>query len=501
MHVELSAETSANPQNAILSEPILIATGIFDDQTQLPPADGLFHLVGFSGGNPLLSLRRTDPPITLRYPPLIVPAVLCGTGGEKDAARFIEWMAAHDAPVPQVLEWRAGKEGRNLQRVVVELSRILERSTDGQARASGEAQRLRALNADMRYRFAVAEAALQRLGGVPLELAFVNDPAAEHSQSTVLNDTEAGISQILPRASAGVAAVAVHFANTAGEASAAELIAQLVSLEDGRTIERWTVPARAITPGWNLLGLTRAPNGQSRTIELRLSRAPGDDRLPPLSLGGGQPVPAFQVKDRATGQPALPNSLALQIWRSLPGVALPGWVDAHRPARSRPRSRGLVELPVSPAILRSAYHANAKTAQIDFPPVVAPPGETAVTCHPPSRGVSLGGIGGAVPGGAMRVSATVSIGNEKSRDVDFCLVAAADAEHALAICEGLSEPGAEEGFSGWIRASSRERKRLSVFREPGPDRLGLFVGTRMSRPGDNSYAWARFDTFTTMVRK
>ena len=172
----------------------------------------------------------------------------------------------------------------------------------------------------------------------------------------------------------------------------------------------------------------------------------------------------------------------------------------HRPLRRDAPGSGFVERPIAAAGLRDVELANAEAVSFDFRPVWAPPGENTATCHPPSHGVTLGRLPDAVPPEATKVSASIVIGDERSHDVDFALVVADHPARALQILQGGAKPAAVEAFSGWISLAAARRQRISAFRASG--RLGshLFIATRMSNPGDNSYAQARFKDFFVMVR-
>src|SRR5262249_46362283 len=146
--------------------------------------------------------------------------------------------------------------------------------------------------------------------------------------------------------------------------------------------------------------------------------------------------------------------------------------------------------------LESAEHANSDTVSFDFPAVQAPPGEGEIVCHPPGQGVTIGRIPDVQIGDAVRISAGAYVAHQQSKDVDFAIILATDLERARYIIEGRSTPGRREAFSGWCRIKHGEGRRISAFRDGGNgDHQNLFIATRMSDPGDNSYAWARFKDF------
>jgi hypothetical protein len=67
-------------------------------------------------------------------------------------------------------------------------------------------------------------------------------------------------------------------------------------------------------------------------------------------------------------------------------------------------------------------------------------------CHAPTTGMTIGRLGGTVPEGAIRFSASAFIDNQQSRDVDFALIVGEDLSRIRAIAEGEMQPEPEEGF-------------------------------------------------------
>jgi hypothetical protein len=434
----------------------------------------------------------------MQTPPMLVTAVLVSDPASVRVARFLAWLESSRTSPVLVVEWLKGTETAALAKIGQELGRIATVSANRQLQTAAEAARMRDINAELHHRFTVAESSLLRTGAMPLDLAFANDPVTDPAQHVSIGETERGIAQVLPIASVGVCAIGIHFA--AHEAGSGALVAELASLEDGRVLERWLIQASAIAPGWTVLGLSRTLSGLSRTLELRLSKQGSDERLPAISLGAGQPIPAFQVRDIATGQAALRNSLALQVWRGLPGTHMPGWFNVHKPVRSKTAPGGFIDIPLAPVALAQVEHVNPEAVRFDFPAVIGPPGERAVMCHAPTTGMTIGRLGGTVPEGAIRFSASAFIDNQQSRDVDFALIVGEDLSRIRAIAEGEMQPEPEEGFSGWVQVTHGQVKRLSAFRQIAAPGTGIYVATRMTKAGDNSFARARFKDFSVMVQ-
>lgn len=492
----LSSVTPSVLPASMVSRPIVVAIDPGMDALPLPEPD-LWCLSGFDDVDPLVTVGADGPIQILRDPPTLPVAIATEDPSGRNVVKFLDWLTAHGAPrLPPVIEWRRGTEKAALRRIAAELEKLSSASAARERQVAAEVQRLRTVNAELEHHRALAEYSLQRRGAVPFELAFANEPVADASQCVMLSDFEAGVSQILPLGSVGVAAVAVHFENAGEPGTTGHLQAALVGLEDGVVLEQWVIPSASIRSGWNMLALPSALAGLNRTLQLRLGTKDTDRVLPALSLGGAHPIPSFQLSDVATGRPCLVNSLAIQVWRSIPSAALPGSISAHLPSSPRSLRGGFVDVQVARSALESAEHANSDTVTFDFPAVQAPPGEGEIVCHPPGRGVTVGRVPDVPIGNAVRVSAVAYINNEKSKDIDFGIIVATDLERARYIVEGRSTPGRREAFSGWCRINHGETRRIDAFRDGGNgDHQSLFIATRMSDPGDNSYAWARFRDF------
>ena len=480
-----------------LKQPIIISIDL--PETALPPpAEGRVDLLDFTDAG--LRVKLPSGKISsLTLPPMMLVGIAAGEPGSGRVKRVIEWLEKKGAKLPPVVAWRRGTEAEALTVIAQSLGHLVSQGTARRARTTQEVMRLRKANGELQYRFAVAEDALFRSGANPHDLAFVNDPASDVAQHVLLSETEAGIAQVLPVGSNGVAGIGIHFGSMS-ESWSGTLMAQLSTLEDGRIIERWVVPVDRMVEGWNILGLNRTISGLDRTLELLLTRQSAEERLPPVSLGSGQALIAYQIRDVASGQPALRNSLALQIWKGLPGTRNPTQANVHMPQRRSSAVGGFRDIPFNPAAIVAAEHVNPDQVQFDFPAVVGPPGERAVMCHAPVHGLTLGRLGGTIPDEAIRISASAFIDNQQSKDVDFALIVANSVQRAKAIGEGQADPSEAEAFSGWSSVRNGQVKRLSALREaPGAD-AQLFVATRMTVAGDNSYARARFKDFSVMVQ-
>ena len=500
---KLSPATKSLSEIDLLKKPILLRMGI--DHDDLPETlSKAVQILAFEDikGNAAFLSDGAGKKIELHEAPLCTLAIITNPahrGGEKP---LLEWLRDRGvAEAPLVLDWQKGKEIETTALIVQKLADLLVSDARKIAQSNRELLALRTLNDNLQNRFAAVESFVDRQGLQPFDLAFSNEPVSSSSRSNVLADASfKGVSQILPVASAGVSAIAIHFERLARR-DEATLHAQLVTLEDRQIVEKWTIPFSQLHQGWNYLGLSRTLAGLRRTLKLQLHIEDLDDEMPLLSLGGLQPLEMFQVQDAGNNTPLLKNSLAMQVWCGMPGVLLPSWAN-YLPAQSgQPRDEGFREMPIANSIIDLAALANTEEIEFDFPAILPLPEERAVACHPPSTGITIGRLPAACPPKILRISSTAIIDNEQSQDVDFALVIAGDLNSAQQLFTEGRDAGAGEAFSGWTSVAHGEEPRINAFiTEQVGIWQNIYFATRMRNPGDNAFAWAKFRDISLMVK-
>jgi hypothetical protein len=98
-----------------------------------------------------------------------------------------------------------------------------------------------------------------------------------------------------------------------------------------------------------------------------------------------------------------------------------------------------------------------------------------------------------IPANAWRVSAQIALEHEAANPTEFALMAlpVAMPESDTATFETLDEDS--PGFSGWIRLSALESRRISAFFPRGSGaHLRLYLLTRQTPGSSADFAWARF---------
>ncbi len=359
----------------------------------------------------------------------------------------------------------------------------------------------RQANEDLQNRFAALEAFIDRAGLQPFDIAFVNPPVDDETAPNVLATAGAGgIAQILPVASTGASAIAIHVARAAPK-SEGTLRAALQSVEDGRVIETWSVPIAEINAGWLTLSLQRSVTGLRRTLRLIVSVDDPRSALPVLSLGNAQPLPLFRIEDADLREAISSASLALQIFVGLPGIVPPGRGAFAGGARRDKGEAGLREFALPIELLARAEQVNLDSESSGFDGVTYLDGERIVSCHPPAFGSTIARIAGGCPAGAVRVSSNLLVAHEKARDVEFALVVTRDEMRVVDLLAGATDPLPGEGFSGWVRVPAQQPRFASLFLEaPARESGDLYLVTRMVNPGNHDFAWARFLNVHALVQ-
>lgn len=351
----------------------------------------------------------------------------------------------------------------------------------------------RQANEDLQNRFAALEAFIDRAGLQPFDIAFINPPVEDDTEPNVLaTASNGGVSQILPVASTGVSAIALHIAKAAPRSDGV-FRATLQSVEDGRIIETWTVPASELHPGWMNLALQKSIAGLRRTLRLVVAVEGQKTDLPTLSLGNAQPLPLFRLQDADLRQSISSSSLALQVYVGLPGVVPPTpGTFAARGGREK-TEQGLRETILPQELLTRTHQVALDTESSGFDGVSYLEGERIISCHPPAFGSTVAKIPGGCPAGALRVSANLLVAHDKARDVEFALVTSRDENRVADILAGANDLLAGDGFSGWIRVPAQQPRFASLYLDaPAKAPSDLYLVTRMVEPGNHDFAWARF---------
>ncbi|WP_203076102.1 DUF6212 domain-containing protein [Falsiroseomonas ponticola] len=395
-------------------------------------------------------------------PPLCVAALAFTEEGEAALRLAIEQAAGGDA-VPPVTRMQPGDAMGLATAVVSGTTAVLRRQAAllaGSLRSLGQ---LRAAHDDHQGRLAQLEAYVARDNRQDFDQVFAEEPAGDEDAAIRLGRGAnlGALTQLLPIASRGVSAIALHL-EAAPAAPDAVLVVRLTSLEDGQDRAAWRLPAARLSAGWQVLGLERALTGLSRTLRLSVEVPEGTLAL---SLGGNQPLPAFRVSGE-DGAALAPRSLAFRVWTGLPGV-MPPVTGIDHAEGADDLGQGWEEVPILPeAIELSRDGATALRRALD---------DDSLPCDPARAGLTLGRMAGALPAGTLVAQATGRVLGGGEEAVEFALATAATAAEALGLA---GQPTPAIGWSGWVMADEDGLAPLRLFQAEGAPARDLFVLTR-----------------------
>ena len=349
---------------------------------------------------------------------------------------------------------------------------------------------LRRANEELQNSFLAIERRMPP-GANALEQVFADERQSAEARVT-LGWGSPGLGQVLPVSSVGVSAISLSFLGIAPRPGAVLRI-HLCSLEDQQVIDRWSIPLERLVAGWTMLSLTNPLAGPTRTLDLRLDLDGQADSAVSLHLGDPQRVRLFQVRNAGTETSLLQNGLSMQVWCGEPFGAYATQAHVIVADAKHVSANGLRQIPLSPTLLARAKLVNSDDVKLAFEPVSHVPYRAAIACHPPKRGMTLAAIPLPSRLRPMALAADIEVGNDKSSDVEFAIVLAADVERAQRLLAGSELALEDEAFSGWYVASPTSPAALSAsLRRPARQPLLAFAATRMAQPGSNDFAWARF---------
>ena len=225
-----------------------------------------------------------------------------------------------------------------------------------------------------------------------------------------------GLTQLLPVASQGLAAIELHAAAGAPGADGA-LTVGIATCEDGRMLGEWEIPYPAVPDGWMFLDLPEIDIMPRQSAVLTVIWSTRSGRPPQLSLTALQPVPESRVG--GAGAEESRRSLALRLHIGLPGsrrVAHPFHIGVMRQPHVSRLGRRL-----APSVLR-------RFAEIDGAPDREPlvsfvEDAAAIELRPVNGGVTVAKLPSALPPTARRLTATIKTEDPAGPLVEYALLA------------------------------------------------------------------------------
>jgi hypothetical protein len=364
-------------------------------------------------------------------------------------------------------------------RVATVLLPELNRAASGVAELSKGLAQLRSAHEILQNSFARAERLISNSGMMVPSRTFEAAPTAHHTEPRALL-----VRQLLPVASQGLAAIELHFPESACT-QAGGIEAELALVETHEVVARWSLEATACKPGWVMLSLPVGLDGGALSLELTLKPLAGFLFLPELSLSAPQPLSRFQA--RVDGM-AFPGALALRCWKTLPGVKVE--IATSLAALAEGRQSDIVEVALPPRLCATVQRY-CTSWHTTWEIVRGLPNKSGVFCHPPPPDLTPNLVIGAIDGFEIdrpaHVSAKCVVSNSLAAPVEFGMaILPRGTDIYGAIATG-------RGFSGWVRASFGATGFISAFASANPVSQQLFLVTRMADGAANTYAQASFE--------
>ncbi|MFC7704796.1 DUF6212 domain-containing protein [Plastorhodobacter daqingensis] len=392
---------------------------------------------------------------------------------EADQVRAaLEGSAYHGTPVVAVAHNRPDDLARDLMALLLRDMRAAEADA-GEARAAAAV--LRRENMTLNSRFRAVESFLYALGNPEFSQAL----SWQGGAASVQMAPGSSLSQALPLNAVGIAAVDLWFAEVLGPALS-DLEVALVDAAGVRSLLHPLVPD--VETGWLRFALSEPLAGQGRDCRLEL-RWSGERAL---RLGLGLPVPDRRFAATTEGR-ALSETLALRVWKSLPGVRLPA------PAPILPTGR-LVEVGSAELVLPARLPAPALLAQPnnvqDHVSSEFWHNENAIIVHPSRQGAVCAIVRDIEVGRVSHVSALVNVGHARAPALNFCI--------------GIAPQGAVDEDGLWQRRMGAWLTGLPAHGwgevhafapEPIEGRMDLLLATALATDGPNDMSWGLFRGF------
>jgi hypothetical protein len=297
------------------------------------------------------------------------------------------------------------------------------------------------------------------------------------------------ITQVLPVASQGLAAIELHAVAGDGDA-AGSLAVSIMTCEDGRTLGEWSIPYGAVPDGWVFLDLPEIDIAPRQSVSLTAVWNTQSGKSPQLSLTNLQPVPEARVS--LAGGEESRRSLALRLHIGLPGsrrVAHPYHIGVrHQPHISRLGHR----------LARSALCGCTELDPVPGrePLVTLLEGLAEIEVRPINGSMTVAKLPGALPAGARRLTATIKTEAPNGPFVEYALLALGPRGGYRQVLTSGWRNGGYGGFSGWLTVYPDFTTQIHLsLPKPAEKPLDLYLATRLAKGQAAICAQARWLEF------
>ncbi|MCR4266983.1 DUF6212 domain-containing protein [Nitratireductor sp. ZSWI3] len=298
------------------------------------------------------------------------------------------------------------------------------------------------------------ENAFQARNWEPVAEIFAHDPYVDPRDEGIGHLlATAGVEQLLPVSSHGVAGIALHMHSVPKDGG--ELVVSLSYVETGEGVAEWVVPFRDLAADWNYLALPQSCGGGGKTLRLRISAGGAET----VGLSLGHPI----ASERYTASSEHPHPdldlrpLAFRVYTGVPGVK-PSPVPNMIAPTALLDGQFIEDYRLPIDLLRQIIDVSVSPIVPEFQTIRFLEHENAVVCHPLPSGISAGAIIRAVEPGTTSFSASAVIDHSEG----------APAAVSLLLAPANSNPRAEVAEIA-RRDSASPTTFFSGWREVGPD--------------------------------
>jgi hypothetical protein len=303
-------------------------------------------------------------------------------------------------------------------------------------------------------------------------------------------DVVAGVQQLLPVNSCGVAGLSIAIEAAPGVIDA-PLDVALLAIETDETIAAWSLDPVTTRVGWVELVLERAIAEPALSLLLTVTSRPGTAGW---SIAMGHPHPyAEYCAQTLTSEPFAAGEsfgapLALRIQALPPGTRVP---VGNRSVAAK-GARAAEYHPLSPADYETATEILAPGSGREESYTHYNSDAGFVQVHPRGGGrTTVARLLVAPPAGTWRVTARIRLAHESANPTMFALLVRSADGVELNEAEVAALVDGTPGFSGWtILAPMHEGRVFAVLPRPMPRAVAIYLLTRQD--GGPEYGWARF---------
>lgn len=284
------------------------------------------------------------------------------------------------------------------------------------------------------------------------------------------------LKQLLPADSAGLSDVA-FFLSSAPPRGRGELRVSLSLVETGQSVGSWQVSGERLKAGWNRFALETSLGVETRTPVLRIDW----DGEEPLRVGQSIRHPEERFCVALNGTPGV-AVMAVQVWKSVPGVRAPLPPGAH--------------VTDGATALRWSFPEQTLRKVVDLTPVPDQvkfvPEHAGVLVHPIPERASVALLQAAAGEGMRHLVVDAKSIHEAASDIEFAMAIADPDDRPRGPEEVPDFP--EAMHSGWVRVKATRSSQLHVIL-PAPlsGAADIYFMTRVAEKGaDTAYGWAIF---------